>query len=385
VSSKYQIAAYYFPNYHVDPQNEVWHGKGWTEWDLVKNARPRFSRHRQPRVPLWGYEDESDPAVMGKKIDVAVAHGLDAFIFDWYWHEEGPYLSAALERGFLHAPNPSKGLAFALMWANHDWADIHPAPRTKPWNVLRKGATTPAVFRDATAHVIDRYFSQDNYWRLDGRPYFSFYDVAKLVDGLGGPEAAAEALADFRMRSRHAGCGDLHLNAILWTEILLPGEGARGIDRGLVERLGFDSVTHYVWLHHATMDRFPLTPYARYRESAVCQWEDFSRSFSVPYFPVVCTGWDSSPRTIASDRYEPLGYPFLPVLEEATPAEFREALESARAFLELKGVQVATINAWNEWTEGAYLEPDTWHGLAYLEAVRDVFGRTEASGTKVTE
>jgi hypothetical protein len=126
------------------------------------------------------------------------------------------------------------------------------------------------------------------------------------------------------------------------------------------------------------MDRFPLTPYASYRDSAVGQWEDFSRGFSVPYFPVVCAGWDSSPRTIASDRYEHLGYPFLPILEEASPAEFRAALESARAFLESKGVQVATINAWNEWTEGSYLEPDTGHGLAYLEAVRDVFGRHTA-------
>jgi hypothetical protein len=268
------------------------------------------------------------------------------------------------------------------MWANHDWVDIHPAQRTKPWNVLRRGAVTPAVFLEATDHAIDRYFPEVNYWRPDGRPYFSFYDVAKLVDGFGGPEATADALADFRMRSRRAGCGDLHLNAVLWTEILLPGEGFRAINRELVEQLGFDSVTHYVWLHHATMDRFPLTSYASYRESAVCQWDDFSRRFSVPYFPVVCTGWDSSPRTIASDRYEPLGYPFLPVLEEASPTEFRAALVFAKAFLESKGVQVATINAWNEWTEGSYLEPDTVHGLAYLEAVRDVFALPAARANR---
>ena len=64
-----QAAAYYFPNYHVDSRNELQHGTGWTEWELMKCATPRFEGHRQPRIPLWGYGDEADPAVMAVKID----------------------------------------------------------------------------------------------------------------------------------------------------------------------------------------------------------------------------------------------------------------------------------------------------------------------------
>ena len=84
-----QTAAYYFPNYHVDPRNEKIHGTGWTEWELMKHATPRFPGHDQPKVPLWGYEDEADPVAMAKIMDAAADHGIDAFVFDWYWYE-GP-------------------------------------------------------------------------------------------------------------------------------------------------------------------------------------------------------------------------------------------------------------------------------------------------------
>ena len=84
-----EIAAYYFPNYHIDPENEAFHGKGWNEWKLLQSATPRFENHQQPKAPMWGYEDESDPVVMEKKIDAASDHGLHAFIFDWYWYSKG--------------------------------------------------------------------------------------------------------------------------------------------------------------------------------------------------------------------------------------------------------------------------------------------------------
>ena len=96
-----QTAAYYFPNYHLDKRNEEFHGKGWTEWELMKCARPRFEGHRQPRIPLWGYLDEADPQVMEQKINAAADHGIDSFVFDWYWYD-GPYLQRALDEGFLH-------------------------------------------------------------------------------------------------------------------------------------------------------------------------------------------------------------------------------------------------------------------------------------------
>jgi hypothetical protein len=88
-------------------------------------------------------------------------------------------------------------------------------------------------------------------------------------------------------------------------------------------------------------------------------------------------GWDSSPRTVQSDVFSNVGYPFMPMLGNSTPEQFRQALVRAKTFLDdaHTGHQILTINAWNEWTEGSYLEPDTEHGYTYLEAIRDVFGK----------
>lgn len=98
-----EIAVYYYPQYHPDPRNDRWHGKGWTEWELVKRAEPRFPGHRQPRVPLWGYTDESDPIYAEREIALAADHGVTTFLFDYYHYDDGPFLEGALTRIFKGA------------------------------------------------------------------------------------------------------------------------------------------------------------------------------------------------------------------------------------------------------------------------------------------
>jgi hypothetical protein len=95
----------------------------------------------------------------------------------------------------------------------------------------------------------------------------------------------------------------------------------------------------------------------------------------VPYFPNVSMGWDSTPRTEQDVEFKNGGYPYTPVLAGNTPEEFRKALEKVRTFIfaQKSGPPVLTLNAWNEWTEGSYLEPDTVNGMRYLEAIRAVF------------
>ncbi|NLF86742.1 MAG: hypothetical protein GX571_11625 [Lentisphaerae bacterium] len=134
----------------------------------MERTRPRFPGHVQPRTPLWGYGDESDPAVMAQKIDAAADHGLDAFIFDWYHYNDGPFLEGALDRSYLGAPNRGR-VKFALMWANHDWVDIHPARRGVTPALLYPGAVTPAAFQTITDLVIARYFRHPDYGRVAGR------------------------------------------------------------------------------------------------------------------------------------------------------------------------------------------------------------------------
>jgi hypothetical protein len=234
------VASYYFGNYHPnDPRNEKTKGKGWSEWELVKAARPRFPGHDQPHVPLWGYTDESDPKIMAQKIAAAADHGIDAFIFDWYYYDDGPFLAGTIDQGFLKATNNNR-IKFALMWANHDWqGNLFPYKKGTPRVILYHGRVTPEHFGKICDHVIADYFSHPSYWKIDGKPYFSFYDLGKLVEDFGSVEATRAGLDDFRAKVKAAGFPGLYLNAVGWGRPILPGETTPTDIAGLVRRLGF--------------------------------------------------------------------------------------------------------------------------------------------------
>lgn len=374
-SSRPIVACYYFPNYHADARNRALHGPGWMEWELVKCARPRFPGHAQPKVPAWGYTDEANPAHMEQKIAAAADHGIDAFIFDWYYYDDGPFLERGLEEGFFGAANRDR-VKFCCMWANHDWKDIHPCGRTLGRATLFPGKVTPQTFETIVGKMVDEYFVHPSHLLVDGCPYFSIYDLTRFIENFGSLAATGRAVESFRKRVQAAGFPDLHLNAVVWGRTILPGEQLPVDPRGIVHDLGFDSATSYVWIHHAALEQSPLTPYDTVRERYFAHWDRMVKEYRMPYYPNVTMGWDSSPRTLPSDVWEPVGYPFMNSLGGNTPAAFRAALAATRDRLATTHpAAMLNINCWNEWTEGSYLEPDTATGMAYLEAVRDVFGR----------
>jgi hypothetical protein len=200
--------------------------------------------------------------------------------------------------------------------------------------------------------------------------------LAGLVAVFGSIKDTRHALDELRLRARRAGCGELHLNAVLWGEQMLPGEEKIEDVNGLLQELGFDSISSYVWVHHQPMNGFPTIPYAGYREASVRAFRSYRERYRLPYYPNVTMGWDSTPRTVQSDAFENIGYPYTPILEGNTPDEFELTLRAAKEFLHEGKTRplVFTINAWNEWTEGSYLDPDTDHGMGCLDAVRRVFG-----------
>ena len=162
---------------------------------------------------------------------------------------------------------------------------------------------------------------------------------------------------------------------MVWGVQLLPGEKAVDKPEQLIEKLGFDSVTSYVWVHHVPLNTFPETPYEKVLDASEAYWSKAAGEYNVPYFPNVTMGWDSSPRTIQTEKFANQGYPYTSTIGGNTPAAFRQALIRAKRFMDDSAApKILTINAWNEWTEGSYLEPDTAMGMGYLEAIRDVFG-----------
>jgi hypothetical protein len=311
---------------------------------------------------------------MTRKIGAAADHGVDAFIFDWYHYNDGPFLEGALDRGYLGAPNCGR-VKFALMWANHDWTDIHPARRGVTPALLYPGAVTPAAFQTITDLVIARYFRHPAYWRVAGRPYFSIYDLGKLLASFGGVDETRAALEAFRARARTAGVGELHLNAVAWGRPLLPREQAPADLAALVHDLGFDSATSYVWVHHVGLPNIE-TDYNWVRDRYLDYFADVERRFSVPYYPNVSVGWDPSPRCHPESEYAPVGYPFSKIITGNTPARFAEALARICAPLRERpeAGRIVTVNSWNEWTEGSYIEPDDFNGMGYLEAIARLKG-----------
>ena len=361
------ICTYYFPNWHVDERNEKLHGKGWTEWRVVKLATPRFPGHEQPKVPLWGYGDEADPKVMAQKIKAAADHGIDAFVFDYYWFSDGSYRERCLLEGFLPAPN-CRDIQFALMWANHNPVSAHPSGYCNLCMPLWSGDVSPETFLKCTDHIIKTYFIQPNYLRVRGKLFFSIYRPQAMIEQLGGQRVASLLFRDFRRRVEEAGLGELNLDAILYNM----GDPETADER--LRQVGFDSCSDYAANRRGK--GFPAFEYSELTEQNIAQLKPNTESISIPYNPVIVTGFDNSPRTVQSDMLEDIGYPYTPIAAHSTPQEFEKALVKAAEFMNSPDAtgDILHISCWNEWTEGAYLEPDTLYGTGRLEAIRKVFG-----------
>lgn len=383
--SKYDVAVYYFPNYHKDSINERWHGKGWTEWDLVKAAQPRFAGHEQPKQPTWGYFDESDPVWAAKEIDLAASHGIDVFIYDWYWYgATGPFLQEGLERGFLKAPNKNK-LKFALMWANHNWTNIHPTAYTNNPEKLTDGEVTWALWDSITTYIVENYFKQPNYWTIDGKPYFSIFDAGRFMHSFQTADSAALAIKLFDNKVKAAGFAGLYLNLIDQSigDNYLTDLMKQPVKRAaILNDWNVSSVTSYNFLAaYDLRDKgWPTASYQQATESNTQYWKKIETQInSLPFFPCVSMGWDVTPRLIATDKYDTFkGYPWLPVLTgKNNPQVFQQALQAAKNYLDAHSSQpkIITINAWNEWTEGSYLLPEKRTDTKYLDAVKAVFGK----------
>jgi hypothetical protein len=229
-------------------------------------------------------------------------------------------------------------------------------------------------------HLVGDFFGHPSYWRVEGRPYFSFYDLGKLLEGFGSVQATRAALDGFRAKAAKAGLPGLHLNAVVWGKPVLPVEKVPADPAKLVRELGFDSVTSYVWIHHVELPR-QQTPFDEARDDSFRYWEKARGMFGVPYFPNVTMGWDPSPRCNQTQPMDASGYLFTNMIVDNTPEKFGEALRIAkqRLLADPKGPRILNVNCWNEWTEGSYLEPDTVNGTGYLEAVKRVFGENSPS------
>ncbi|MBI5094012.1 MAG: glycoside hydrolase family 99-like domain-containing protein [Candidatus Hydrogenedentes bacterium] len=366
-----EVVAIYCPLWHNYDHASSWKGEGWCEWELLKSAIPRFDGHYQPLQPEWGTFDESDPAWADREVVLAADHGIDVMLFDWYWYNGVRIMEEALERGFLGAPN-RKRVKFALMWANHDWADYFPAPFGKDWNSWLPMRHSKRDFLRVIDYGIERYFREPNYWTTGGGLFFSVFVPAKFVEELGGPVASREILAEADRRLERAGLPPLHMNAMVGNSDPVSE----------LKDAGFHSTTSYNFISSGTAGPDFIERYEDLAAMHPVKWREIAAA-PLPYLPVVTMGWDVTPRCEKHIPWPfpdqpgrgPRSYPYGPVVVGNTPELFGKLCGAARQHLrEFAPVPNAVlVNAWNEWTEGCYLLPEKRYGDGFLKALRGAF------------
>ncbi len=355
-TSHYYVAAYIWPSCHDDPMgHDVLWPEGTGEWEIIKKGTPRFEGHYQPKLPLWGYEMDNDPKVVQRWIDAATDHGVNTFIFDWYWFNNQDFLEGCLDDGFLKAPNNQK-MNFYLMWADHNVAHNY-------WNVYRykddnsrlwNGAIDWPNFKIVVKRVIEKYFKKPNYLKLNGMPVFSVFDINNLIQTFGSIEETRKGLEYFRDEVKKAGFPGLHIQIM---QSGLPNETILN----KISSLGINSITEYNWAGPAPED------YLKWGSESFNCLQKWNEAINIPYFPNATIGWDDSPRFPHKTAKDIVHY-------NQTPQSFAMFLQKAKEYCDSHPNQpkLITIDAWNEWVEGAYLLPDMKYGFEYLDAVKDV-------------
>ena len=359
--SDYYVAAYIWPSCHDDSLAHVhlW-ADGEGEWEVIKKGNPRFEGHYQPRQPLWGYEHDDDPKVVERWIDQALKHGVNTFIYDWYWFMDYPYLEEALDEGFLQAKN-NEEMNFYIMWANHTVVHNY-------WNYHRYGDDRSVLFdpkvnwdqfKTIVDRVIDRYFKCPNYVKIDGCPVMAIFDYGQLVQSFVSIEETRKALDYFRDKAKEAGFSGIHFQMNPGGGYPLNVDNTKSL-KELVDGLGVNSVAFY------NMGGFDCD-YLKHGADAIEIRKEWDEALDIPVFPTVSIGWDDTPRFPAKGAQDVTRF-------HQSPQSFAAFLQVAKEYADSHPEQpkFVMINAWNEWVEGSYLLPDRKYGFGYLEAVKEV-------------
>ncbi|MHB1034315.1 MAG: glycoside hydrolase family 99-like domain-containing protein [Pirellulales bacterium] len=335
VKSDYLVGAYYFPG---------WKPGVHTGWTAIRDF--------PERKPLLGWYHEGDPDIADWHIKWAVEHGISFFAYDWYWDRGQRQLEHALDGYFKSRYR--KSLQFCLLWANHN------PPKS----------TSEEDLAAVTRFWIDHYFRQPEYLRIDNKPVVIIFTPNRITEDLGVAKTKA-AFQTMRRICREAGFDGLFLVGCAWPsrEML-----------AAMQAEGYDAATGY---NYPAAGAKPQDGKRPTYDSAIDGYRNFWETIEgyklVDYFPVTDPGWDSRPwqgneALVRTGRH---------------PAKFKKMLELAKTFADAHPVgkehrKIVLAEAWNEFGEGAAIEPHREFGFGYLDAIREVFTNAPANHKDLT-
>ena len=360
--SKPKIIALYLPQYHPTPDNDMWWGKGFTEWTNVGKAKPLFKGHYQPKVPAdLGYYDLRLPEVREAQAQLAREAGIYGFCYYHYWFGNGRQELVIPFNEVLKLGKPD--FPFCLCWANESW-------HSKFWNIdgtIQKKCLVEQVYEDYEGNVNHFYhllsaFKDERYIKVNGKPLFMIYRPFEFKN-------VEELIILWNKLAIKEGLPGIHFVAHLFSQI----------DQSQVDKLlnmGFEAVNS-MGLHVAMHNTIGFFDRIRFRVNRILGRISFVVDYAKTYplfsqpvdtnenvYPTLIPNWDHTPRSGRAGT----------VLNKSTPELFAEHCRAVLRNVRKKNInnQIVFLKSWNEWGEGNYMEPDLKYGRGYIDALSSV-------------
>lgn len=348
--------AFYLPQFHPIPENDLWWGKGFTEWSNVTRARQLFRGHYQPRVPTeLGYYDLRLEETQVAQAQLASEYGIHGFCYYYYWFDGKKLLNHPIQQ---MARSTKIDTGFCVCWANENWS--------RNWDGQNRHVLMEQTYTLESNIALIRELipmMKDPRWiRHNGKPVMMVYRISIIPNWL-------ETAAAWREECRKAGLGEIHLCAVRFGLETLQGAPQ---DHGLDSYVLFpphEAARHD--LRDKVLDLHKDFNGQIFDYSAVVDGdlETFGDGYDWPVHRGTMLAWDNTARRLTDAR----------IFHGATPYGFRRWV---KGILEQEKRQNADedsllfVNAWNEWAEGTYLEPDQRWGRSYLRAIASAFEAT---------
>ena len=380
-----KIIAFYLPQFHEIHENNEWWGHGFTEWTNTKKTKPLFKDHYQPREPLGDkYYDLLDDDVKKWQIELAKKNGIHGFCFYHYWFKDGKKLLEKPIEQYLK--NKELDLPFCLSWANEPWSRRWDGSEHK---VLMPQEYGGKVEWEEHFNYLLPFFKDERYITSAGKPIFIIYKpdiipcINEMIDywqhlafdnGLQGISFVYQ-YPDFHLKEDK---DDSRFEMAIEFEPLFTfsrdrfGESTNEKIRDLLELFRKDYkafLNRSRQIMNGLLDRnlssnftfrFTVTDIRNY--DSLVNKSISNMPITSKAVPGVFTGWDNTPRRGKNAT----------LYTDSTPEKFKCYLSAQiKRAKEIYNKDIIFVNAWNEWAEGAYLEPDKKYGYAYLQAVKD--------------
>lgn len=371
-----KIITFYLPQFHSIPENDEWWGKDFTEWVNVKNAKPLFEGHNQPRVPLdKKYYNLLNDDVLKWQVNLAKKYGIYGFCFYHYWFNGHMLLEKPMENMLK---NTEINFPYCICWANEPWTNAWKSDGNTKTLIAQKYGKRPE-WKKHFEYLL-QFFNDINYIKENNKPLFVLYrpeicdclnemldywNILAIESGFAGINFAYQQVSYYSSNkkdesrftyrieyqpgyARYDYQNNTNKLQSIWLSTKLK---IRNIASIIDSRLGTNINSKL------TSQSISYEDYDELCNLIISRKADDNKSIAGMF-----VGWDNTPRRKKNGR----------ICLNSTPEKFEYYLKR-----QIKNVKdnyhndMIFIFAWNEWAEGGYLEPDEMYNYRYLEAIRN--------------